>query len=299
MTDPKREEALRELGDAMKKYGFTEKDCSPEVRAALERRNSGGALVDSQTASEMQEAIEAGEVSGVVAWARNEPPRWTVRHVAIGALKLLALLFVLFALLVVSSVAAEAQDVDADLPYVEGWLKRSQSFHEVFGEYVRSEQWQGSIFGRVPLGDRFDAVARFDTMPQSGRFTLTDFSVWQSLEAYVGLTGRAGTIAERVEFGGGLLGGYIFETETLSKGRQVDASRPSFAFGGAYLRDSASRAYLYVGFGFHEPTNEKRLAVILSFHLPLFSKVTSLDVDFVTGRAYRLVVSLGARVFAF
>lgn len=234
--------------------------------------------------------------------------------------------------LVMAALPAAALD---PTPHVEGWMKRSQSYHRFAGsEFAeRSQQWQGSVVGRIPVWDRLQLVARLDTKPQSGEFVFTDSGVWQSLEAVAGPRYRLkeagplretekGDIYQRFELGLVAVGGLALELGDAGADRVKVNAHPSLLMGGVYLSDRSTGAYFYGGVGFHEAVNGRAVAAMATLHVPLSTEKAALDVDVVWGlmdalrplapgevtragtpapagiRGQRVVVSISAQVFS-
>ena len=173
----------------------------------------------------------------------------------------------------------------------EGWVKRSLAYVQREGELAESrQQWQGSVVGRFGLGPRFDLVLRADTRPQSSQFTdLASVELWQSLEVMGGPTWTA-LQRSNVELVLAGIGGVALQLDGTDVGE-----RPAFGFGGLGVR--FGQAYVYLGLGVHQAVNGNRLAVLGTLHVPLGLRQLAIDVDLVTGRARRIIVSLAGQVF--
>ncbi len=172
----------------------------------------------------------------------------------------------------------------------EAWIKRSMSYVQVEGvDLARTEQqWQGTLIARIGVGDRFDVVLRADTKPQSQQFTdLSSFELWQSTEILGGGTWAA-VQRGNVELALAAVGGVAVDWTGEVK------NTPAIGFGGGAVR--FGDAYLYVGLGIHQAVNGNRLAVISTLHVPLGMRQLAVDVDLVTGRARRIIVSLSTNV---
>lgn len=221
-------------------------------------------------------------------------------------------------------------------PHVEGWMKRSQSYHRFAGSDFaeRSQQWQGSLVARARLWRGLSLAVRADTQPQSGEFTFTDTAVWQSVEVLAvpgyrlketgGLEEdpKTGAVYYRWELGIAAAGGLALELGDVSADRVKVNGHPTVAAGLLYVRDRRLGAYLYAGLGLHQAVNGDALAAMATLHVPLSTEKAALDVDVVWGlmdalrplapgevtragapggagiRGQRVVVSVSAQVFA-